>query len=252
MGFLNIGGGKSKEEEKQKSTTDIAKTSTSTTDSTKTASTTGEEAQSSQVTLLDQQTQDLLKGLISQLGAGVGGEGTDFTQQIANLSSMLTGRAAGAESAIQAQIEPIVANARAKGETELGQSVTGLAQATGSSQNSLIQLLAQKGRNDLETQLAGLTAELNLKARETGTNEFQGALQALSTGTGSAGQDVNQIAALANILRGATATQTGTTTTTQASTEQNQISQLIDELQNIFTKSEGKGKTGTGSFQLSL
>ena len=210
---------------------------------TTTAETTGAQSENKHITLLDAKTQNQLFELIQQLGGNIqeGGAGNvDFTGELASISKLLTERAGTAESAVAEQSDAIIGEARRSGEQSLGQQVTGLTQATGSSQNSLVQAFATQGRNDLETQLASLSAELSLKGRELATGEFQGATQGLVAGADAGLKDVTKLAGITELLRGATATVSGLTNVSQTSAENESITSLIEELEKRDTETREK------------
>lgn len=230
------------------SKSDVEKQAQSETVSTGTQKGSGVQEEEQVVQLLDEETQALLKDIVTNLGSSFLQQGQDFTGDIGALAASLTDRAGEAQSFVAEQTGAIIEDARRRGELELGASITGLAQATGSSQNSLVQLLAQQGRNDLETQLAGLTSELTLRGRELQTEELQTALPALVQGQAAQGADVQQIGAITELLRGATAVQRGTTLTEQETQTEEKVSQLLNELQKLFSSSYGRGSQSSSEF----
>lgn len=162
---------------------------------------------------LDDETLATLQNLIT----GLSGE----TGQQSQLSSALQERAltAGVDTSA------IVANARRKGEVALGQSQQRLAQGAGSSMNTLVQQFGLEEARNMETELAGLEASLQLQNQ-------QQQIAALSTGlTGTQaelGSNISEIAQLADVLKGATQTQSGSQTTDQQTTE------LMNSLSSLF------------------
>ena len=248
--ILGFSAKKEKAEEKGLSLTkaDIEKTTQTTATGVKEAETTGTQREEQVIQLLDDETQALLSGIIQELGGAFDATGGDFSAQLGGIADILTTRAGEAEGAIEEQTSAIIAEARQRAESELGQNITSLAQATGSSQNSLVALLAGQGRADLETQLAGLAAELNIQGRQLATGELESAAGVLQAGATAEGGEVGQIAALTELLRGATAVQTGVTETAQISKEQESFNQLIEELQKISSLTLTKGQTSGTSF----
>lgn len=103
-------------------------------------------------------------------------------------------------------VDPIVEEARQRSEADIARSATALATATGSSQNSIVQQMRAENVRDNEVQLAALTAELNLRERESAV-----------AGT----------AQLAEVLKGAVTT--GSAETTETTTAQ-ELSNVIENL----------------------
>lgn len=148
-------------------------------------------------------------------------------------------------------IRDTVLGARVAGENALQESTSARQSQIGGTAgtNSMAALLAQRGRNDLEANLASITGQATANASEIQNKN-------LSTAVGAQGSLVSQAAGLGDVLKGATTTtdattlqtqlqqllgSTGTTgaSTSQESQQQQQSSQtlqIIDQLVNALTK----------------
>ena len=174
-----------------------------------TGKTTGTQEQKDITSLLGAEPQAALEEVVLNLLEGLGTQETG----VSSIIQLLTERATGAGDALNAENEAIITGARASGERELQALQTQLAQqAGGSLANTGVLAGTAESRVDLETQLAGLRAQLNLQARTTETDELGQLLQA-------AGAEESQIVPLLNILKGAQAEQVATTTTAQDQTQ---------------------------------
>ncbi len=275
---------------------DISKTGKTTTDVTQTQIETGkqdttqagtqvgteETARESVTTTLDAGTQNILRDLISGLSGGIAGGGGIVDTKVLDASSgnidfaqFLQGRAGETEDVLNAQTGDIISEARRQGENALELQGTRLAAGAGSNLNSIVQASQAQGRSDLETQLAGLTANLGIQARQAGSADLLGAFgsgnEAARAGADIqiAGQSggIQNLSALINNLTGATTGVAGTTTgaTTGATTEvlsgltegtlegatsgvgtteeETQITELIKAIQAIAVESEEERTT---------
>ncbi len=214
---------------------------------------TGEEqatttARDETVTQLDPETQALLQNLIQQLGGDIGGSGDPTADLIDVLQQSFAGdfatRAGDSGDATAGSIEDVISAARASGEEQIGLQNRQIAERTGSSFNTLVQDLTQENRQDFETQLAGVSGQLSLAARESGTQEFLGASEALRRATESsrlgASSGVADLATLINSLKGATQTsaltgdvlQTGLQETQETTNSLQSVIEAIQELQS--------------------
>lgn len=255
---LSLGGSKSSggssfsettESDIEKSSEQLSRTTgTVTTDSTgvttdeSSQTTTAEQA----LSLLDEETQALLSGLLTDLAAGSGASG--------ELLAELNERALNAEDTLAGLVDPIVANARSNLEEELGQTRQILARGAGSSMNSLVQQLGLKEAANVEREIASLAATLGFQVQETATAQQEGALAA---GTGA-------VAQITDLLKGAT--QTGRTTeSTEAvrqleeilrGTERTDLTEAttVEELISALEKASGSGSSSSSSvgFGISL
>ena len=169
-----------------------------------TGTVTGQQTQ--EVTSLDEQTQAILQALIRDVG-GVVSEGA--------LPELLTARAREADTAFD--VQPIIEQARAATERQVGRAETRLAGEAGSSLNSLVQQLGIEERTGAETALASLAAQLQGQARQSATQEIAGASQIGS----------QQLAQLVDVLKGAT---TAGPVQTAEQTEQSTVAQDLQEL----------------------
>ena len=217
-------------------TTDTSVTQSQITDQSQTTNsqTSGSVLSEQLLSTLDVGTQETLRALIAGLG--------DTSQPASEI-----GQALG-ELALNtgADTTAIVDNARRKGELNLGQSQQKLARATGSSLNSSVQQFGLEEARSMETELASLQATLDLQNQS-------GQLTALSTAfqaeQGAQTSQVDQIAKLADVLKGATqstsASQTSTQTSTQVMDALSQLTGITDttQLQDLITQLSGSATT---------
>ncbi len=246
LGLLGIGGSKSKEESKSTSKLERIQTETSTGQKDTTSTLSQEDLKT--ISSLDDQTKELLTGFLTTLTENAAS--TEEQDRIGGILDILQERALTTEADINAQTGALVDEARRQGEKQLGQQVTSLAQATGSSQNSLVQQSATEGAQDLETRLAALGSEFALKARESETDDLNQLIQAIGSGAQAEGQNVSSIAAIANILKGASVTSAGTSTQAGASSETAETSRKA--IENAVTESRSKGSSKRLGFELKL
>ena len=192
-----------------------------------------EQAQQRQsVSTLAPEVQNVLQQLITAQAGGAAQQGA----QVGELASMLLQRAQGVDTVFNP--EPIIAEARRRGENEITRAVTNLAQQAGSSQNSFVQQVGIQGQNELESQLAALEQELGLRGRQAATAEIATALQAPATG----------LVPLVQALKGAQTI--GETTTTATAQEQINSIERLTEIIRALTNATTKGKSS--GFNLSL
>jgi len=242
--LFSIGG--SKEKSKSTSETTGKKTVTESTSGTKDTSSTLSSEDLKTISALDEDTKNLLTDFLTQLGDGAGAD----KERITGIIDVLQEKALTAEEDINANTEALIAEARLQGEKELGRSVTQLASATGSSQNSLVSQIANEGAVDLESRLAALGSEFALQARSAQVEELNSLIGAIGQGSAVGAQDVSSIASLASILKGATVTSTGTSTQTGATAETATGSRNAVEDIVSTTKSKGKSKGSSIGFNL--
>lgn len=235
---LTLGGSKSSGSQKSKSVTEATKKSTTEQTGVKTG--TGSQATTEQQTVqaLSAETQGILEKAIADIASG-----SVANENLSTFVQDLQARAAESEQTILAQTDAAIAEARRAGEQQIGRSITELAGATGSRQNSFVQQIALEAQTGLESQLAALGSEFAIKAREAQTAELTNVLAGLQSGVQSETAKAQSLAALGNILKGAETTATGTSATTTASTESQTISKLVDELIKSKTKTKGKTKS---------
>ena len=212
---------------------------------------------------LDAETQELLKGLVADLGAG----------GLQELVDSLTGRALSADEDLAGIVDPIVATARANLEEGLGISQQAFARsAGGSTQNTIVAQLGLREASRVEGEIASLAATLGLETRQLVTDEQ----------TGAANLTGDLLTALTGVLKGSTTSRVGESTTdatraldaltstetvSKATTEQlsetlsetalSELSETISEstmqeIINAITDVSGSGKTKGSSFGISL
>lgn len=214
-------------------------TTTEQTDTTREQTQTGTQAttgtQQEQVTTLSPEVQELLTGLVMGAGGQVGD--SRAVEQAQQLSDLLAGRAATADTARTEDIAAIVAEQERAGRAQIDRLFTDLSQQIGSSQGSLVRQAAAEGEASLASQLAGTRGQLNLQARDAATQELLAALGAQTGAAQVTGAETANLATLTNLLKGATTAGT-TTTQQQVTTEQ----QLLDVIKSLTT-----GTTSTTS-----
>jgi hypothetical protein len=190
------------------------------------------------------QLEGLLTGLIS------GKTGSDNTANLETISNLLTSRVEGGDQSTEESIRAIVDRARTTGTRALNSQITGVATNIGSSMNTITKQLAAQGSADLEGSLANAEGQLRLQAREAGTNELINSLKAIGD-TQSSG--VKDIAAIADVLKGAVGTATVSGESEQAvksesqTTEQlmQQVTEILEALSsgNTYQSSSGSSET---------
>lgn len=208
-------------------------------------------AQTRRIDTLDPAVQQQLVGLIETLGGSdVAGGNVELINQLAGT---LAERAGDSEDAINADIAGIVDSARLQGERALEEQNTANIRQAGSSFNTLVQAANQRGREDLETRLAGFEGELGLQGRQLTSQEFAAAVDAATRGgelaAGAGLESTRLITDLAQVLRGATSTEqvAGTTGSRQESqTVQQQTQALVDVIEEL-TKGRTRQRGSTSS-----
>jgi len=174
---------------------------------------------------------------------------SEATKALTDIASVIAQNASTLEADLNAENAAIIDAAKAEGEKAIGQSTTALASALGgSTQNTLLQLMAAEANNDLTVQLAGLNAELTQQNAVIASEEFNNVVAALSAASASGVADTTAVVALADILKGATVTSTGEQITT---TEEQQFEEAITLLNEIVAeltlKDETVDSTGTAT-----
>jgi len=176
---------------------------------------------------LDKQTQGQLTDIINAIGS---------PEQAGQLQDLISGRALNADAALNENTGAIVDEARRQGENKIDAAVTNLSKVSGSSQNSLVTKIGLDAAVNLESELAGLEAELFGTNRQIASGELQAAQ----------GGQISSVAGIADILKGAQQTtsqqtlqqqqNTGATTNVSATqTEQDvQTQQLVNSLQSAI------------------
>ncbi|HFD32025.1 MAG TPA: hypothetical protein ENJ28_04850 [Gammaproteobacteria bacterium] len=192
---------------------------------------------------LDAETQAFIKDLVSNLAPTDSGASN---AQLTELTQLITDRALTSQQAIEDQINPIIADARLKGEQELQALQTQLAQqAGGSTANSSVVSGTAVGRANLESELAKTAAELQLGARNAVTAELSNAVQGITQGkTG----EVNNIARLLDVLKGADVTQIQAATSSSTA----ELSKILESLTTVNQQSSSNINTKTTKFDIGL
>lgn len=153
---------------------------------------------------------DVTEGLSAAVKSLLAGGINDAN--IASLSNMIAGRA-GFDA--DSMVSNIVTGARTRGEQELQERNASIQSAVGGTDitNSMAALLAERGRNDLESNLAGIEGAARAQAEGI-------ANQNLQAGVAAQGSLADQAAGLGSVLKGAE-------TTVDMATLTDQISQLL-------------------------
>ena len=224
------------------------------------------------------------RGTTTTMDAGSTAELSSAVQRIlsggitdANIASLSNMIADSTGFNTEAMVANVVSAARNRGEQDLQERNAVIQSAVGGTDtsNSMAALLAQRGRNDLEANIAGVTAQAIAQAEGIRN-------QNLTAAAGAQGAIADQAAALGSVLRGAvttvdnqtltdqlsqllgsqnqTGTQTGTTSTTQQ--QETVTTQLLQELMNAIMNQEsnmrgtenmrGTGRSSGGGLSLSL
>ena len=243
--------------EEKKTGTETAK-ATSTTEQTSTGTTTGKDTttasgiETSTLSLLSEEDQNLISNLMKDIAGGSAGN--------EELLSLLESRALNADEAFSGIVDPQVEEARRLQEQDLGQSVSALSRATGggAKSNSLVAGFDLEGQRAIDSSIASLAATLGIDARQAGTEEITGAFEAGLTGDQASSSAVAQ---LATVLKGAEQTGTKELESTEVATSVEdviqQLSAATDEteiksiIENLFSTehltgtehTSGKGKS---------
>lgn len=224
--------------------------------------------------LLDEQS----LGILQQALARAGGTGNIFsgnTQAAASalndFAASLATRAQGAEQAINERIAADVAALQNEFNQNTMRDLSVVSQGIGSTENSAVMRLLGSVQNDLATRIAQTQAAGAVAARNAANNEINMALQGLTQGLGGLmsvdqGQTAatNNLAALANALKGATSSTTtnqnttGTTTTATNTRDESQQTQnqtvqnLSALLEQIAMQGRTSGKSSQGGSLLDI
>jgi hypothetical protein len=254
-------------------------TSTGTSSQSGTQTTTGQSNQAQTDRGTQQQTgttttlgADVIAGLADRVKSVLAGGVTDAN--IANLANQIAGTGNFDPNSF---VSGIVGQARTRGEQQLQEtnaareSVIGGTAAT----NSMAALLAARGRNDLDANLAGIEAQARAQAEGIRNQNLQagvaaqGGLADIASNLGNVlkgGEVATDMQTLTDQISQLIGTQTGTqtsaTTGTTSETQNTVTSQLIAELVNALTNQNvattgtehttGKTKQGGGGVSLSL
>ena len=211
----------------------------------------GEQLQKSleTTTSLDPQTLSILQNLLASIASEPSGLPPEIGGAIAeplDFARFLIQRALGTEDVIGENVSAIVDEARRTGEQALTRQGTELAEASGSALNTVNAAIQGRSRGDLESQLASIAAELSIRGRELGGQDLSTAFAALTEGlqTGAnvslAGraEPIQEIATLAQLIKGATTQKTGEIKQTFSEEE---FTEILSKLLSDVTEK----KTGT-------
>ena len=116
-----------------------------------------------------------------------------------------------------------------------------LQQSIGSKNNTYAALVDQKGQTDLASTLAEIVANANLQNAQISTQQLTDAVQALTSGAQIGAAGVSNIAALLQVLKGAT------TTSGVAETSNTDTSQNVVTAQNQTSDQETQAAASGGS-----
>jgi len=202
---------------------------------------------------LDQATINALTSLLnpavaSAADAQAGGAATVNStglQQVAQLA--LKNATGGNASTVDQALAADKAAAELNFQTGEGQQIATTQQAIGSKVNTYSQLIEQKGKSDLATQLDQITANAKLQELGLNNNSLQTVISALTQASNVGATDataaLNPVLQLVAALKGAQTTRAGTTAqtgTTTGDTTQTTIQDLINSLTaNSNTSAQG-------------
>ena len=185
-------------------------------------------------------------GTTTTLGADVQQALSDRVQAIlssgltdSNLTSLSNQIAGRTSFDPNAAVAAITGQARNRGEQTLQEQNSAYAARVGGTPdtNSMAALLAQRGRNDLEANVAGVEADARMKMEGV-------ANQNLSTAAGASGAMADFATQLGGLLKGGT-------TTTDMSTLSNQIQQLLGNTTQTGTNTESSANQQNQTSQMS-
>lgn len=171
--------------------------------------------QQQEVSNLDAGTQQLLQTLLQVSGD---------PESTKRLTDAFTGKALTAEEDLNAANADILNAARQQSDRDVGIAKTSLARGAGSRMNSVVEQLGLQASADAEVGLRGLEAQLLRENKQVG-------LDALSSGIT---QSSGVVAQLAEVLKGAT--QTSTTTGSEAAQQTELATQLSELLSSSDTE----------------
>lgn len=202
------------------------------------------------VSSLDTQTIATLQSLLQPLAAQAGGSigNTSNSDAIKKISSDFYAKATGGNNAtVKAATDASAAKARLDFETGEGAQVNQIAQAIGSKGNTYSQLIKDKGLNDLNTQIAQITASGALQADQLNSSDLKAASDAIVQASQVAGNDasstINPVLQIAQLLKGATSTSTSQENTGSSTQSQTAEQQLATVLSSIFGTQTGQSDT---------
>lgn len=180
-----------------------------------------------------------------------------------NLADFLVNRAKGTQDFVDARTGDIVAEAKLLGERDVNAATRAAAEVAGGGLNTLVSAQNQRANEDLNVRLASLQSQLGLTGRQLesadlataagikrgATADAASVAQAI-TGTGSA--ETANIALLANVLKGATESETGASTTDFSSLvrqiqESGSTTGLTEALTAIIQGAQAGTSQGSGS-----
>ena len=241
---ISIGGSSDSSESSARTQIDSTRTSDqqTTAEQTGTTTTTGTQRQTSRGTttgektsdlseqevlsLLDEDTQNFLRSFIADIGGG------DAYNE--HLTRLLETRALEADTVFGGLVDEQVDEARRLSEIELGQQVQALTRATGggAGSNSLVAGFDLEGQQAINTSIASLAATLGIDSRQAGTEEITNAIQ---VATQDQQTQVGSMAALAEVLKGASATSTKVVSGEERT---RQLEDVVSDLQSAQTENE--------------
>ena len=230
---------------KEKSQQEEKRTSTGT----RKAVTTGEEAvveSGTEVTQLlsdpvRKGLEDVLLGMTSMITEAGGDPG-----EVDEISQILFERAKTAEEDVRASSQAIIEDERLVGQRALTRLTTDIGQeagGVGTKSSSFVAGATAEGEALLASNLARLSAELDIGARTLATDEFVKAREGFALAQEGEKAELGSITELANVLRGAVAT---TTTEAEKGTERFEATdeRLSELVESIITGTRESEETG--------
>lgn len=187
-----------------------------------------------QTQLLEDPIRQAANSLVMSLVREQGAEGED----LARIARALEERAMEAEATQGRANTAALTAARREGERGIQRLTTQLAaDAGGSTRNSFVAGATAEALVDLETNLAAIEGDLNIKARNLGTQELAAAVEAFKAAQVAGSSDTNALAQLIGVLRGASSVTTSDELQTVDMTEQ--LSEIVNELVKGRNRTQG-------------
>jgi hypothetical protein len=210
--------------------------------------------QTQQVSALDADVQAAIKQLILGQASGSGAlslSGGQAPAELAEAARLILGRAGESDAFYAGNSAAILDEARRSGKKEVDQITQALTRGAGSSLNSFVAQAKIEGSNELESRLGALDADLRQRGRAAASSDLNagyGALSdALKSGVDLQTSGVQNLSALAAILKGAQTT--AQTTSEEQSFNLSQILDLLAQMESGTSsgKSSSSGTTkGSG------
>lgn len=182
---------------------------------------TSTQAQTGTVSLLDDETIGMLKGLLPTLIGSVKTGAQGAGQDINSIVNFLTQRGLSGGN-IEGEIAARKAEAERKFNLDQGSAIAGTEQLIGSRGNTFSALLRQQGALDLNTMLAAIDADARAQARGQSLADLGTAISGIGTNVqaslAAGAAPIQNLAAIIGLLHGAKQTTEGQTVGSAAGT----------------------------------